>query len=114
LSLIYSAFSHATPAQAWALISEPDRWALSYYVLALSAFKDPLTGQPIKMSQADRDALNDPLLKATESRLAYKSPQQDQPTLYAGEAWAKKHGFELAGLRAAKPASAADAAAPAR
>ncbi len=92
-------------------ISEADRWALSYYVLALSAFKDPLTGQPIKISQADRDALNDPATKASESRYAYKSPQQDAPTLFAGEAWAKKHGFELAGVRAAtRPARAASAA----
>jgi len=27
LSLTYSAFSHASPAQAWALISEPERWS---------------------------------------------------------------------------------------
>ena len=27
MSLTYSAFSHATPAQAWALISEPERWS---------------------------------------------------------------------------------------
>ncbi len=94
-------------------ISEADRWALSYFVLALSAFKDPLTGLPMKISQVDRDALNDPAVKANESHYAYKSPQQDQSTLFAGEAWAKKHGFELAGVRAAPPsAKAASAAAP--
>ncbi len=27
LSLTYSAFSHASPAQAWALVSEPERWS---------------------------------------------------------------------------------------
>jgi cytochrome c oxidase cbb3-type subunit 2 len=40
-------------------LSEQDRWALAYYVLSLSAFKDPLTGEPLKISDADRKALND-------------------------------------------------------
>ena len=43
-------------------LSEQDRWALAYYVLSLSAFKDPLTGQPLKIADADRKALNDPKL----------------------------------------------------
>jgi cytochrome c oxidase cbb3-type subunit I/II len=41
-------------------LSEQDRWALAYYVLSLSAFKDPLTGGPLKISDADRKALDDP------------------------------------------------------
>ena len=41
-------------------LSEQDRWALAYYVLALSAFKDPLTGNPLQISDVDRKALNDP------------------------------------------------------
>ena len=76
-------------------LPEADRWALSYFVLSLSAFKDPLTGAPIKISQADRDALNDPSTQANESRLAFRSTAPDRATLYAGEAWAKKHGFDL-------------------
>lgn len=82
--------------------SEEDRWALSYYVLSLSAFTDPLTGEKIQISEADRAALNDPAVKATESRHAYKSKSrtQEKPTYYAGEAWAKKHGFDFAQLRA--------------
>ena len=80
-------------------VSEADRWALSYFVLALSAFKDPLTGEPIKLSQADRDALNDPATKAGESRLAFKSQLEERPGVYAGEAWAKKHGFDFARSR---------------
>ena len=35
-------------------LSEQDRWALAYYVLALSAFKDPLTGEPLHISAADQ------------------------------------------------------------
>jgi cytochrome c oxidase cbb3-type subunit 2 len=77
-------------------LSEADRWALSYYVLSLSAFKDPLTGQPMQISEKDRAALNDPGLAAPESRLAYKSQTVERPGFYAGEAWAKKNGFDFA------------------
>jgi cytochrome c oxidase cbb3-type subunit I/II len=41
---------------------EQDRWALAYYVLSLSAFKDPLTGEPLQISAADKAALDDPKL----------------------------------------------------
>jgi len=41
-------------------LSEQDRWALAYYVLSLSAFKDPLTGESLKISDADRKSLDDP------------------------------------------------------
>lgn len=77
-------------------LSVEDRWALSYFVLSLSAFKDPLTGEPITISQADRDALNDPALKAEDSRQAYRLPEQEPAAAYAGAAWAKKHGFDFA------------------
>jgi cytochrome c oxidase cbb3-type subunit 2 len=43
-------------------LSEQDRWALAYYVLSLSSFKDPLTGELLKISDADRKALDDPKL----------------------------------------------------
>lgn len=86
-------------------LSEEDRWALSYYVLALSAFTDPLTGEPLPISAQDRAALNDPALKASESHYAYK-PQGDGTTAtqfaenppaatVAGEVWAERHGVEV-------------------
>jgi cytochrome c oxidase cbb3-type subunit I/II len=90
-------------------LSEADRWALSYYVLSLSAFKDPLTGETIKMTQADRDAINDPSLKANESHYAYRSQVQERGTSYAGEAWARRHGFDFAAARAALAGDAAPA-----
>ena len=89
-------------------LSEADRWALSYFVLSLSAFKDPLTGAPMKLSAADRAAINAPALVANESHLAYRTQADDRQGIYAGEAWAKKHGFDFAKLR-----PAAEAAAPA-
>jgi cytochrome c oxidase cbb3-type subunit 2 len=91
-------------------VPEEDRWALSYFVLSLSAFTDPLTGQPLKLSQTVRDALNDPSLKADESALAYRPPgSHDDPGrgVYAGEAWAKKHGFMFAGEPTANATQAA-------
>ena len=52
-------------------LSEEDRWALSYYVLSLSAFKDPLTGEPLPVAPTDRTALNDPNLDASTPDKAY-------------------------------------------
>jgi cytochrome c oxidase cbb3-type subunit I/II len=50
---------------------DEDRWALSYYVLALSAYRDPLTKQPLAIAEKDRAALNDPNLKADTPENAY-------------------------------------------
>jgi cytochrome c oxidase cbb3-type subunit I/II len=52
-------------------LPDEDRWALSYYVLALSAYKDPLTKQPLAIADKDRAALNDPSLKADTPENAY-------------------------------------------
>ena len=86
-------------------LPEEDRWALAYYVLALSAFKDPLTGAPLQISEEDRQALNDPATVARTSKTAYV-PVADRAyaerdgvdpdgTAYAGAAWAKRHGMEV-------------------
>ena len=52
-------------------LSEQDRWALAYYVLSLSAFKDPLTGEPLNISDATKKALDDPKLQASSPEDAY-------------------------------------------
>ena len=52
-------------------LPEEDRWALAYYVLALSAYKDPLTGQPLAIADTDRTALNDLNLEAGTPDKAY-------------------------------------------
>ena len=75
--------------------SEEERWALSYFVLSLSAFTDPLTGEPLVISPEDRAALNDPNLKAPSSRLAYKIQSSSVVGQYAGEAWAGRKGIEM-------------------
>jgi cytochrome c oxidase cbb3-type subunit I/II len=51
---------------------EADRWALSYYILSLSAFTDPLTAAPLQISDADRAALNNPDLQTAGPEQAYK------------------------------------------
>ena len=52
-------------------LPEEDRWALAYYVLSLSAFTDPITGEPLPIASADRTALNDPKLQADTPDKAY-------------------------------------------
>jgi cytochrome c oxidase cbb3-type subunit I/II len=52
-------------------VPEADRWALAYYILSLSAFKDPLTGEALKISSADRTALDNPKLEANTPDDAY-------------------------------------------
>ena len=82
-------------------LSERDRWALSYYVLALSAFKDPLTGEPLEISARDRAALNRLDVDAPNTKRAYvlMDPLWDrdrtQMARYAGEAWAYRHGLDI-------------------
>ena len=86
-------------------LPEEDRWALSYYVLALSAFKDPLTGAPEEISEETREALNDPATAARTSKTAYvpaakrtfagREGMEPEHAEYAGAAWAKRHGMEV-------------------
>jgi cytochrome c oxidase cbb3-type subunit 2 len=51
---------------------EADRWALSYYILSLSAFTDPLTATPLPIAPADRAALDNPMLETAGSESAYR------------------------------------------
>ena len=59
-----------------AAFPDEDRWALAYYILSLSAFTDPLSGKPLPLSAADRDALNDPNLQTLGPERAYR-PRHD-------------------------------------
>ncbi|ESX80640.1 cbb3-type cytochrome c oxidase subunit II [Mesorhizobium sp. M0142] len=50
---------------------DEDRWALSYFVVALSAYKDPLSLQPLSIKKETRAALNDLKLVADKPERAY-------------------------------------------
>jgi cytochrome c oxidase cbb3-type subunit 2 len=60
-----------TPMPSYAdSMNEQERWAISYFVLSLSAFKDPLTGAPLTLPAGARAALNSPQVTAHHPRLA--------------------------------------------
>lgn len=81
--------------------SDDERWALSYYVLSLSAFKDPLSGEPLEVPEEARAALNDAATEARTSDTAYAPPARTRSQAahadYGGEAWAEKRGMEVVG-----------------
>lgn len=97
-----------TPMPSYAdSLPDEDRWALAYYVLTLSSFRDPLTRQPLQISKVDREALNNPALSASETQFAYQTKVRyeggeaiaggfNEHARFAGEAWASKKGFDLA------------------
>jgi cytochrome c oxidase cbb3-type subunit I/II len=78
-------------------LPDEDRWALAYFVLALSAFKDPLTGEPLKLPPEAKAALNDTGLDASSSERAYAHGATESATQQAnfgGDAWAERNGME--------------------
>jgi cytochrome c oxidase cbb3-type subunit I/II len=75
-------------------VSEADRWALAYYILSLSAFTDPLTGEPLSIPSADRTALDDPKLDASSPDDAYVPGERE------------KHSAAASGPASAEPGQA--------
>ena len=51
-------------------LSEEERWAVSYFVLSLSAWKDPLTGETLTIPADARASLNSPDVAADHPRFA--------------------------------------------
>ena len=48
-----------TPMPSFAdSLSDEERWAIAYYVLSLSAWRDPLTGRPLTVPAGVRAALD--------------------------------------------------------
>lgn len=58
-------------------MSEEERWAISYYVLSLSAWKDPLTGDTLDLPAAVRAALDSPDIVADHPRFALDPARPD-------------------------------------
>lgn len=69
-----------TPMPSFAdAMEEAERWAISYYVLAFSAFSDPLTGDTLRLDAATRARLNEPgALAYGSSRLALDPASPDR------------------------------------
>jgi len=70
-----------TPMPSFAdSMEEDERWAISYYVLAFSAFSDPLTGEKLRLDASTRALLNAPESRAFgSSRLALDPAAPDRP-----------------------------------
>src|SRR5260370_826096 len=49
-------------------LPEQDRWALAYYVVSLSSFQEPSTGEPCPCSARGPPALSDPKLEGATPR----------------------------------------------
>jgi cytochrome c oxidase cbb3-type subunit I/II len=61
-----------TPMPSFAdSMTDEERWAISYHVLSLSAWKDPLTGAGLDLSAEARRALNDGALRAASPAEAW-------------------------------------------
>jgi len=61
-----------TPMPSFAdTMTDDERWAISYYVLSLSAWADPLTGEKLALPRAAREALNSAAVPADHPRRAW-------------------------------------------
>jgi cytochrome c oxidase cbb3-type subunit 2 len=61
-----------TPMPSFAdTMSDAERWAISYYVLSLSAWTDPLTGKKLDLPRGAREALNSAAVVADHPRRAW-------------------------------------------
>lgn len=84
-----------TPMPSFAdSMKEDERWAISYFVLSLSAFTDPLTGQKLQLSEQAKAALNRPDT-AQEAQYAY-DPDRGE-ALAAGSVEFHRYRFGLRG-----------------
>jgi cytochrome c oxidase cbb3-type subunit I/II len=79
------------PSFASTLSSDQDRWALAYYVVALSAYKDPLTGRPLPIPPSEKAALDDPRVRAATSETAFLYRPSELPR----HVWAESHGIQM-------------------
>jgi cytochrome c oxidase cbb3-type subunit 2 len=61
-----------TPMPSFAdTMTDEERWAISYYVLSLSAWADPLTGEKLALPRAARDALTSAAVRADHPSRAW-------------------------------------------
>jgi cytochrome c oxidase cbb3-type subunit 2 len=74
-----------TPMPSFAdSMTDDERWAISYHVLSLSAWADPLTGERVRLSPAARAALNSREVAADRPRTAFDPARPAGPLADAG------------------------------
>lgn len=67
---------NGTPMPSYSdILDEDQRWAISYFVLSLSAYRQPGTGEPMEVSEDTKLALDSPEVQASSSEDAYKPPE---------------------------------------
>jgi cytochrome c oxidase cbb3-type subunit 2 len=64
-------------------LTEEQRWAISYYILSLSAYTDPLHQKKLQIPEQVKAALDDPNLKTPTWRAAFDPTKAE--TSVAGE-----------------------------
>jgi cytochrome c oxidase cbb3-type subunit 2 len=80
-----------TPMPSFAdSMSDAERWAIAYYVLALSAWADPLTGERLRLSPAARAALTSPAVVADRPRTAW---DPERPRAEAAESGRRRRYY---------------------
>jgi cytochrome c oxidase cbb3-type subunit 2 len=75
-------------------MKEEERWAISYFVLSLSAFTDPLTGQRLRLDAQTQAMLNRPET-GLDARYAYEPTRGT--ALVAGQIEFHRYRFGLRG-----------------
>jgi cytochrome c oxidase cbb3-type subunit I/II len=86
---------NGTPMPSYAeAMKEDERWAISYFVLSLSAFVDPLTGEKLRLDTQTKAFLNRPET-AQDARYAYDPERGTE--LVAGQADFRRYRFGLRG-----------------
>jgi cytochrome c oxidase cbb3-type subunit I/II len=65
-------------------LSEEQRWAVSYYILSLSAYIDPLHQKKLQIPEQVKTALDDPHLKTPTWRTAF-DPSKAATTVVEGK-----------------------------
>jgi cytochrome c oxidase cbb3-type subunit 2 len=75
-----------TPMPSYAdTLGDDERWAISYYVLSLSAWADPLTGRKLDLPPGARAALDSPSVRADGPLRALDPARPLDGTRTAGE-----------------------------
>jgi len=66
-------------------LSDEERWAITYYILSLSAWRDPLTGRPLTVPANARAALAAPETTADRPETALDPARLERTAVESAE-----------------------------